>query len=134
MNFNLHALSPGYFGVASDEALSDFRDYFGPRASLSGEFGIYANTIDDPIRLRQTGDVPVDARVLVLDSVVNQGMRLETRMKVFVVDGPAITVQGDSDQLEQLLINLIRNAVDAAKETGGGAQVRWEKAVGSVIF
>jgi two-component system, NtrC family, nitrogen regulation sensor histidine kinase NtrY len=29
--------------------------------------------------------------------------------------------------LEQLLINLVRNAVDAAMETGGGVQMNWKK-------
>jgi signal transduction histidine kinase len=29
--------------------------------------------------------------------------------------------------LEQLLINLVRNAADAALETGGGVNVRWAK-------
>ena len=33
------------------------------------------------------------------------------------------TIQGDRDQLEQLLINLLRNAVDASLETGGGVTV-----------
>ena len=37
-----------------------------------------------------------------------------------VAAGPPLTIQGDADQLEQLLINLIRNAVDAVTETGGG--------------
>src|SRR5205823_12516883 len=32
------------------------------------------------------------------------------------------------DQLDQLLINLIGNAVDAAGEASGGVRVRWEKA------
>jgi signal transduction histidine kinase len=40
-------------------------------------------------------------------------------------------VQGDGDQLEQLLINLIRNAVDAVKETGGGVRVGWQRVAGS---
>lgn len=31
----------------------------------------------------------------------------------------------DRDQLDQLLINLVRNAVDATQETGGGVTVRW---------
>src|SRR5205085_9678313 len=33
---------------------------------------------------------------------------------------------------EQLLINLLRNAVDAALETGGGVQVGWRRANGYV--
>ena len=39
-----------------------------------------------------------------------------------------VTIQGDGDQLEQLLINLIRNAVDAVRETGGGVSVGWQRA------
>jgi signal transduction histidine kinase len=36
-----------------------------------------------------------------------------------------LVIQADSDQLEQLLINLLHNAVDAALETGGGVRVSW---------
>jgi signal transduction histidine kinase len=51
---------------------------------------------------------------------------LETRLPVQVVEGPDLTIQADPDQLEQALINLIRNAVDATLETGGGAvRIRW---------
>ena len=39
---------------------------------------------------------------------------LETRMEVTVVAGPEVQVRGDRDQLEQLLINLIANAVEAS--------------------
>jgi two-component system, NtrC family, nitrogen regulation sensor histidine kinase NtrY len=49
--------------------------------------------------------------------------RLETRMQIFIEECPPLTIQGDADQLEQVLINLIRNAVDAAQETGGGVFV-----------
>jgi two-component system, NtrC family, nitrogen regulation sensor histidine kinase NtrY len=56
---------------------------------------------------------------------------LEKAHHIKVDSGPPITVQGDGDQLEQLLINLIRNAVDAAKETGGGVHVGWERIAGS---
>ena len=45
--------------------------------------------------------------------------------------GPRVTIQGDGDQLEQLLINLIRNAVDAVRETGGGVHVGWQRLPGS---
>src|SRR5262249_295604 len=38
------------------------------------------------------------------------------------------TIRADGDQLEQLLINLVRNAVDATMETGGGVNVGWNKA------
>jgi len=52
--------------------------------------------------------------------------RLETRVKVNVDEGPATVISADADQLDQLLINLIRNATDASLETGGKVQVRWE--------
>src|SRR6186713_2392436 len=35
------------------------------------------------------------------------------------------TLSADADQLEQLLINLLRNATDAALETGGGVAAIW---------
>jgi two-component system nitrogen regulation sensor histidine kinase NtrY len=41
------------------------------------------------------------------------------------VPGPALVIQADSDQLEQLLINLIHNAADAALETQGRVTVGW---------
>ena len=48
-------------------------------------------------------------------------------MKVEVQPGAEVTIQADGDQLEQLLINLLRNAVDAALETKGRVQIRWRK-------
>jgi two-component system nitrogen regulation sensor histidine kinase NtrY len=50
---------------------------------------------------------------------------LETRLPVVVGGGPAAAVQADPDQLDQVLINLVRNAVDAALETGGGVRIAW---------
>jgi len=52
---------------------------------------------------------------------------LEPRRAVAVVPGPELSIQADPDQLEQLLINLVHNAVDAAIETGGGVQVGWTR-------
>ena len=53
--------------------------------------------------------------------------KLANRIQVRVVEGPAVEISADADQLEQLLINLIRNAVDAALETGGGVEVGWSR-------
>ncbi|HZS03824.1 MAG TPA: ATP-binding protein [Blastocatellia bacterium] len=57
---------------------------------------------------------------------------LETRLPVALLPGPEMTIQADSDQLEQLLINLLRNAVDAAMETGGGVRVSWLRKAGAL--
>ncbi len=61
---------------------------------------------------------------------VERVVRLETRMPIRVTPGPAISIRADKDQLDQLLINLVRNAVDASLETGGGVTVGWEKSTG----
>jgi signal transduction histidine kinase len=53
--------------------------------------------------------------------------RLETRVNVAIHDGPEVTLQADGDQLDQLLINLLQNAVDAALETGGGVELGWAR-------
>ncbi len=50
---------------------------------------------------------------------------LEQRLTVAVRSGPAHVIQADADQLDQLLINLVRNAVDAALEAGGAVTIRW---------
>jgi two-component system, NtrC family, nitrogen regulation sensor histidine kinase NtrY len=57
---------------------------------------------------------------------------LETRVAVQVEAGPQTRIAADGDQLDQLLINLVRNAADAALETGGGVRVRWAADNGTV--
>jgi nitrogen fixation/metabolism regulation signal transduction histidine kinase len=57
---------------------------------------------------------------------------LETRLRVEVRPGPDYTIEADGDQLDQLLINLVRNAVDAALETGGKVEVGWGLANGKL--
>ena len=62
-----------------------------------------------------------------LGALVRRVVRLETRLPVRLLSGPEMTIRADGDQLEQLLINVVRNAVDAALETGGGVKVNWKK-------
>ena len=50
---------------------------------------------------------------------------LETRLAVTVNAGPPMQLRADPDQLDQLLINLVRNAVDATLETSGGVRISW---------
>jgi two-component system, NtrC family, nitrogen regulation sensor histidine kinase NtrY len=58
---------------------------------------------------------------------IRQVASLEQRLAPVVRSGPAIEIQGDRDQLEQVLINLLRNAVDASLETGGGVTLSWSR-------
>jgi PAS domain S-box-containing protein len=57
---------------------------------------------------------------------------LESRLQVKLQTGPEVRIQADPDQLDQLLINLLRNAVDASLETGGGVQVGWDRENGYI--
>ena len=58
---------------------------------------------------------------------VGRAASLETRLPVEVAEGEAATVQGDPDQLEQVLINLLRNAADASLPTGGKVSAGWRR-------
>ena len=58
---------------------------------------------------------------------IRRTTQLETRVKVTLEEGPGVTISADADQLEQLLINLVRNAADATLETGGGVEVGWTR-------
>jgi nitrogen fixation/metabolism regulation signal transduction histidine kinase len=71
-------------------------------------------------------------RPMSVPETVRRVARLETRMPVTVVDGGEVTIAADRDQLEQLLINLVRNAVDATLDTGGGVFVSWSASGESV--
>jgi len=46
---------------------------------------------------------------------------------VRIEGGPDVAVRADPDQLEQLVINLLRNAADAALQTCGGVSVGWRR-------
>jgi nitrogen fixation/metabolism regulation signal transduction histidine kinase len=50
---------------------------------------------------------------------------LETRLAVALSQGPDLSILADGDQLDQLLINLVRNGADAALTTGGSVRVGW---------
>jgi nitrogen fixation/metabolism regulation signal transduction histidine kinase len=52
-------------------------------------------------------------------TLVRRVAGLETRIPVGIRAGTSVSVSADPDQLEQALINLLRNAADAALETGG---------------
>jgi two-component system nitrogen regulation sensor histidine kinase NtrY len=67
-------------------------------------------------------------------ALVRRVADLETRLRVEVISGQDLTIQADQDQLEQALINLVRNAVDATVEAGGGdgVSIRWITRAGRV--
>jgi nitrogen fixation/metabolism regulation signal transduction histidine kinase len=68
---------------------------------------------------------PVD-----VGSLLRRVSALDPRVPVEVVPGPPSVIRADADQLEQLLINLVRNAQDAAAEGGGSVRAGWAVAGG----
>ena len=70
---------------------------------------------------------PPKPRAVHLGALVRRVAGLETRLAVEVVEGEEVSIQADGDQLEQLLINLVRNAADASLVTGGAVRVCWRR-------
>jgi two-component system, NtrC family, nitrogen regulation sensor histidine kinase NtrY len=68
---------------------------------------------------------PPSLKSVEFDALVRRVAALEARLAIALCNGPSVTITADPDQLEQLLINLLRNAVDAALETGGGVALGW---------
>lgn len=62
-----------------------------------------------------------------LGELVRRVLDLETRLAVRLAEGPSITIAADAAQIEQLLINILHNAVDAALETGGKVTIGWRE-------
>jgi nitrogen fixation/metabolism regulation signal transduction histidine kinase len=79
--------------------------------SLSRFTGAYARLA----RLPAPHAVPI-----VLKPFLQRLAGLESRLPVMLRPGPDVTLDADPDQLEQLFINLLRNAADATLESGGG--------------
>jgi two-component system nitrogen regulation sensor histidine kinase NtrY len=71
-------------------------------------------------RLPAPSLAPVDVSELVRRVTV-----LESGRGVTVEPGPSLTLVADATQLEQALINLIRNGVEAAQGQGGPVKVSW---------
>jgi nitrogen fixation/metabolism regulation signal transduction histidine kinase len=94
------------------------------RAEALGRFmAAYARLarLPDPVL------APVDVGVW-----VHRIASLDRRVPVVVEPGPTLSVRGDSDQLDQLLINLVRNAVDASLETSETVALTWKRDTGHV--
>jgi nitrogen fixation/metabolism regulation signal transduction histidine kinase len=90
-------------------------------AALSRFMDSYARLV----RLPPPRSGRVDVRAWIARSVA-----LETRAPVELAGGPDVSIDGDADQLDQLLINLVRNAIDASPT---GARITWSVAAGALV-
>jgi len=73
-----------------------------------------------------------------LRPLVQRIVALETRLPVAVIDGPDLTLACDAAQIEQLVINLVKNAVEAALEqrangrSDAAVRLGWKKIPGGI--
>ena len=60
-----------------------------------------------------------------LGGLVQRVVDLEPGLNVKAIPGPKTVIRADGAQIEQALINLVHNAVDAALETDGKVLIGW---------
>ena len=116
-------------GVATDEDLDRGLHIVETRAeSLHRFVQAYRQLAQlPPPRLQKTSLAPLLERTLAL----------EQRLSAEIIGGPEVTLTIDPDQVEQMLINLVRNAVEAALTSRTGkprVQVGWQIDAGKVII
>ncbi|MGH9309131.1 MAG: sensor histidine kinase [Vicinamibacterales bacterium] len=71
-------------------------------------------------------------RIVRIAPIAHRVAELEDRMPVTVAATTDVALNADPDQLEQLLINIVRNAVDATLEAGGRVWIDWTAADGAL--
>ena len=75
---------------------------------------------------------PPELSSLPLKALVERVAQLEQRVPVKVQPSKDIRIDADPDQLEQALINLVKNAAEASASSAGGVQLSWREK-GSVV-
>jgi PAS domain S-box-containing protein len=71
----------------------------------------------------------IDVRELVTHAAAADG-----RLPVELVPGPDVSTLADRDQIEQVLINLVKNAIDATLASRGRVQIGWQVQDGKVAI
>ncbi len=109
-------------GESTVSILDDLRQGLGIIRSRTEALGRFMAAYAQLARLPQPKLLPVKVQ-----EWISRTIKLETRVKVSLMNGPNVVISADADQLEQLLINLVRNAADATLETRGSVQVGWSR-------
>jgi len=109
-------------GESTVSILDDLRQGLGIIRSRTEALGRFMAAYAQLARLPQPKLLPVKVQ-----EWISRTIKLETRVKVSLMNGPNVVISADADQLEQLLINLVRNAADATLETAGSVQVGWSR-------
>ncbi len=65
-------------------------------------------------------------RAIRLTALGDRVVSMETRVQV-ALEGPDVEVEADPDQLEQALINLVKNAADSVAAHAGAVRLKWSR-------
>jgi signal transduction histidine kinase len=77
---------------------------------------------------------PPHLKPVLFGALLERVAHLEQRLPVELEPGPSVTLNADPDQLEQMLINLVANAVDASLANGlHPVRATWQVADGSLL-
>ena len=60
-----------------------------------------------------------------LTDLVSRIAELENMDRVEIGSCPELKIEADPDQMEQVMLNLVSNALDATTENGGGVRISW---------
>ena len=113
-------------GQPIDEWQQDAEQGLAMIASRCASLNRFVAAYSQLARLPQPSQRPVPVAEL-----VRRAVALPSRVAVEMVGGPPLVAEADADQIEQLLINLLKNAVEASLErhpdAGGRVEVTWRK-------
>ncbi|GMU44320.1 MAG: hypothetical protein IT479_05155 [Xanthomonadales bacterium] len=109
--------------IARETLPSDWRE------DVQGALGVIGDRAESLTRFmagytRLARLPPPHKRAVTLAPLLHRVARLEQRREVQIGELPEIELQADADQIEQALINLVKNAAEAALETAGGVRMR----------
>lgn len=121
----IHSLAQSLAGVVErnprpDDWEQDLREGLGVIADRSKSLNRFMSAYMRLTRLPKPSPQPVR-----IEDWVRRVVALETRLAVSVMHGPDVTIRADAAQLDQLLINLVANAVEASVENAGAVTVSW---------
>jgi two-component system nitrogen regulation sensor histidine kinase NtrY len=107
----------------SPDADADVRGGLAVIASRAESLGRFMDAYGRLARLP-----PPRRRRFPVGDLVRRVAGMETRIAAKVNPGPPVEVNADPDQIELVLINLLKNAAEASLESGGGVEMGWMSA------
>ena len=106
---------------------AEIRDGLNLIETRSGALGRFLRAYAQLARLPKPQQRPIQ-----IAPIAYRIAELENRLPVTVRATEDAEVSADPDQIEQLLINVVRNAVDATLETNGKVSIDWKEVDGSL--